>query len=33
MKSRKVTSDIARFLGVEPLGTKEFGEFLINSMK
>ncbi len=33
MKSKKVTSDIARFVGVEPLGTKEFGEFLVSSMR
>jgi isocitrate dehydrogenase len=32
MKEKKVTSDIARFLGVEPLGTKEFGEALINGI-
>ncbi len=29
MKEKKVTSDIARFFGTEPLGTKEFGDYLV----
>ncbi|MEM0149766.1 MAG: NADP-dependent isocitrate dehydrogenase, partial [Candidatus Micrarchaeaceae archaeon] len=32
MREKKVTSDIARFMGIEPLGTMEFGDFLIRKL-
>jgi len=33
MKERKVTPDIAKFMGVEPLGTKEFAQYLVDTIK
>jgi isocitrate dehydrogenase len=33
MKERKVTPDIARFMGVEALGTKEFAQYLVDAIK
>lgn len=33
MKDRKVTPDIAKFMGVEPLGTKEFAQYLVDVIK
>ncbi|BBD72955.1 isocitrate dehydrogenase [Sulfodiicoccus acidiphilus] len=33
MKEKKVTQDIARFMGVKPLSTEEFADFLIQSME
>ncbi len=30
IEEKKVTNDVARFFGVEPLGTKEFGESLVD---
>ncbi len=33
MKERKVTQDIARYMGVDPLGTKEFGQYLVEAIK
>jgi isocitrate dehydrogenase len=33
MKERKVTPDIARFMGVEALGTKEFAQYLVDVIK
>ena len=30
IEEKKVTNDVARFFNVEPLGTKEFGESLVN---
>ncbi len=33
MKEKKVTNDIARFMGVKPLGTKEFADHLIDIIK
>ncbi len=29
INQKKVTQDLARFMGVQPLGTKEFGDALI----
>ncbi len=33
MKERKVTPDIARFMGVDALGTKEFAQYLVDAIK
>lgn len=33
MDDRKVTQDIARFMSVDPIGTKEFGEYLMKCIQ
>ncbi len=33
MKDRKVTPDIARYMGVDALGTKEFAQYLVEAIK
>jgi len=33
MREKKVTQDLARFMGVKPLTTEEYAEFLIQSME